>query len=158
MNHISSNTRIAQTCSRSAWPSLALQTLLQVKWRQHFTCLPHFLQIQSNRTHVSHIENFIILIFSKYYCDVKAIWMRLVAHAAHMREINNKCRIWITNFFNERDILKYLALDKIIVTKGFITKRVEIGALIDLLHDRDHCWVLVNTDVNSWSVYKAQTS
>jgi len=49
---------------------------------------------------------------------------------------------------NERDILKYLALDKIILTKGVITKRVEIAVLIDLLNDRDHWWVLVNTDVN----------
>jgi hypothetical protein len=41
-------------------------------------------------------------------------------------------------FFNERDMLKYLALDKIVITKDIITKRVEIAAMIYLLHDRDH--------------------
>jgi len=49
---------------------------------------------------------------------------------------------------NERDILEYLDLDRILVTKSIITKRIEIAASIDLLHDRDQWSVLVNTTVN----------
>jgi len=64
-----------------------------------------------------------------------------------MREIRNKCRISI-KILNERDILKYLDLDRILVTRSIITKRMENAASIDLLHDRDHWRVLVNTAVN----------
>jgi hypothetical protein len=49
---------------------------------------------------------------------------------------------------NEKDILEYLTLDRILVTKSVITKRMEIAALIDVVHDRDHWRVLEITDVN----------